>query len=527
VQRRVRRALLTVSDKAHIVPLARTLAAHGVEIFSTGNTRAALLAEGLTVLDISALTGRAEAFGGRMKTLSFEVASALLFDRDRDADEAATLDIAPIDLVAVNLYPFEAQRDQGLPLERLIEHIDIGGPTLLRAAAKNFRHVVALSHPADYAAVCAELDATGGCTTLDTRLRLMRRAFEVTRAYDTAIAAHLAHLEGAPTRTLTFGPAAPLRYGENPHQPAQLYPGAGPSPLDRVLGGKALSYNNLLDIEAALGAVRGHDAQGAAAVAVVKHGNPCGLAVASTSEAALELAWAGDPVSAFGSVIAFSRPVDADALAPLALDAPDRAARRFVEVLVAPTFSEAARALAANNKNLRLVELSATELEASTERRLVLGHLLEQSADDTLFDRLDVVAGQVELDPALCAFGVRAARQLKSNAVALVRRVDATSMQLVGMGAGQPNRVNSARLAVERARETLGLAAGGAQPDLAACYAVSDAFLPFRDTLDVLADAGVRVLLQPGGSLRDAEVVAAGGERGVAVVLTGTRHFRH
>ena len=523
MQRRVRRALLSVSNKTNIVPLAQTLAAHGVELFSTGNTRAQLLEAGLQVREVAELTRRAEAFGGRMKTLSFEVASALLFDRARDADEAAALGITPIDLVAVNLYPFEAQRDSGLPLDRLIEHIDIGGPTMLRAAAKNYEAVVALSDPGDYAAVCAELDATGGCTTLETRLRLMRRAFELTRAYDTAIADHLADLAGAPTRTLTFGPAEPLRYGENPHQSAHLYRGRGASPLDRVLGGKALSYNNLLDIEAALGAVRGQAPKDAVAVAVVKHGNPCGVAVARAADVALELAWGGDPVSAFGSVIAFSRAVDADALAPLGLDAADKAARRFVEVLVAPAFDESARALAAHNKNLRLVEFDAGEVNPPVDRRLVLGHLLEQAPDEALYDRLEVMSGQVTLDEPLCAFGVRVARQLKSNAIALVRRVDAGAMQLVGMGAGQPNRVNSARLAVERARDTL----GGALADLGACYAVSDAFLPFRDTLDVLADAGVRVLLQPGGSLRDAEIIAVGAARGVAVVMTGTRHFRH
>jgi len=523
VQRRVRRALLSVSDKTHIVPLAKRLAAHDVELFSTGNTRATLLKAGLEVREVAELTGHAEAFGGRMKTLSFEVAAAVLFDRARDADEAAALGIAPIDLIAVNLYPFEAYRDAGVPLEQLIEHIDIGGPTLLRAAAKNFAHVVALAHPADYDAVCDELDASGGFTTIETRLRLMQRAFEVTRAYDTAIADHLATLAGAPVRTLRFGPEAPLRYGENPHQAAVLLRGARPSPLERVLGGKALSYNNLLDIEAALGAVRGQATGGAVAVAVVKHGNPCGLAIGATAAQALELAWAGDPVSAFGSVIAFSQSVDADALAPLGLDAADKEARRFVEVLVAPAFDAAARALAAQSKNLRLVELDPDEVATPIERRLVLGHLLEQTQDEALFDRLEVVAGQVALDEALCAFGVRAARQLKSNAIALVRRTETGALQLVGMGAGQPNRVTSARLAVDRARETL----GGAQADLSACYALSDAFLPFRDTLDVLADAGVRVLLQPGGSLRDAEVVAAGTARGVAVVMTGTRHFRH
>lgn len=525
---RIRRALLSVWDKTGLLPLARSLAAHGVELFSTGGTRAALLADGLEVRDVQTLTGRPEAFGGRMKTLSYEIASGILFDRARDAAEAEALAIEPIDLVVVNLYPFEHHRDRGLPLDELIEYVDIGGPTMLRAAAKNFRSVTVVTDPDDYAVLVAELDANGGCTTLPTRRRLMQVAYEKTAAYDMAIAEHLAAEAGAPTRALRFGVASPLRYGENPHQPAAVFRGrSGPSPMERVIGGKALSYNNLLDVEAALAAIEG---QGPGfAVAVIKHGNPCGLAVAPTAAEALQLAWAGDPVSAFGSVIAFSGPLTAADLAPLSLD--DRANRRFVEVLVAPAFDDSARALAAHHKPLRLVELAAADLMALPDRRIVLGQLLEQERDRTLAEGYRVAAGEpgAGLDAALAEFGLRAARSVKSNAVVIVRRLDAQRLQLLGMGAGQPNRVASAQLAVKQAEATLRAAAPieGTEVAMREAYAVSDAFLPFRDTLDVLADAGVGALIQPGGSIRDAEVIEAAVERGVRLILSHVRHFRH
>jgi phosphoribosylaminoimidazolecarboxamide formyltransferase/IMP cyclohydrolase len=512
----VRRALLSVWDKEGLLPLARALAGHGVELFSTGGTRALLEADGLPVREVGELTGRPEAFGGRMKTLSFEVASALLFHRTRDAAEAEALGVSPIDLVVVNLYPFEQYRDKGLQDADLIEYIDIGGPTMIRAAAKNYAAVAVLTAPEQYAGFIAELDAQGGQTRLETRRALMAAAFERTSAYDTAIAAHMSG--GAKPMPRPVGPPRPLRYGENPHQRAALTPLGGPDPLDRVIGGKELSYNNLLDVEAALHAIEGQGEEGVA-VAVVKHGNPCGLAVAATAAEALELAWAGDPVSAFGSVISFSQPVEAADLAPLYLD--DKARRRFVEVIVAPGFSAEAQALAAHHKTLRLVRWSVAELMATPDRRFVLGQLLEQDRDLQLAEGWAHMAGPARaVDEGLAAFGVRACRSVKSNAIVIVRRTAEGALQLLGMGAGQPNRVRSAEIAVARAAAT----APGALGD--GC-AISDAFLPFRDTLDVLAEAGVQVLIQPGGSLRDPEVAAAADARGVTLIRTGTRHFRH
>ncbi len=534
----LRRALLTVWDKTGLVDLARCLASFGTELFSTGKTAALLREAGLEVRDVQELTGRPEAFGGRMKTLSYEIASALLFDRERDAAEARALGVTPIDLLVANLYPFEEHRDRGLPTDELVEYIDIGGPTLVRAAAKNSRYVASVVSPADYPALIAELTERRGALSAATRRRLMASAFEATARYDRAIADHLAGEPGerdardAPPLALgAFGAGVPLRYGENPHQRARLHPRAGAaSPTELLLSGKELSYNNLLDVEAALSTLRGHE--GGHACVVVKHGNPCGFAVAGTPAEALELAWAGDPVSAFGSVLAFSSPVTRADLAPLALDSADRAARRFVEVVVAPTFDEGARALLAEAKNLRVLPLSVDALPAAADARLCLGHLLVQDPDDTLFASLRTAThAPFSADPDLAAFGVRAARAVKSNAIAIARRAPRGGLQLLGMGAGQPNRVASARLAAARARETLRAAVGDDERALrdamGQAYAVSDAFLPFADTLEVLAEAGLRVLLQPGGSIRDGEVIARGDALGVHVVMTETRHFRH
>jgi phosphoribosylaminoimidazolecarboxamide formyltransferase / IMP cyclohydrolase len=529
----VRRALLSVWDKTGLLELAKCLAKHGTELYSTGKTASLLREGGLTVHDVTELTNRPEAFGGRMKTLSYEISSALLFDRDRDKDEAQKLGIVPIDMVVANLYPFAEYRDKGLALAELVEYVDIGGPTMVRASAKNFKHVASVVAPADYADLVKELDANAGALSLETRKRLMRSAFRATADYDMQIAEHLDEESGEPSRTLGFSTGAVLRYGENPHQSARVLTrrgGGSKSPTELLLSGKELSYNNLLDVESALAAVRGH---GPNACAVVKHGNPCGVAVGTTRARALELAWAGDPVSAFGSVIAFGGKVSRADVEPLALDHADKSKRRFVEVVVAPAFDDDAVAYLATNKNLRVLPLSAESVFSKEELRLCLGHLLVQEADDTLFTKLETATKTAHTpDRELAEFGSRVVRSVKSNAITIVKRKKDGELQLLGMGAGQPNRVASARIAVERAHATL-RAELGEETDAriaAACadaYVVSDAFLPFADTLEVVADGGFRVLLQPGGSIRDAEVVAAGDARGVAVVMTETRHFRH
>jgi phosphoribosylaminoimidazolecarboxamide formyltransferase/IMP cyclohydrolase len=471
-----------------------------------------------------------------MKTLSYEIASGLLFDRDRDAEEAKKLGISPIDLVVCNLYPFEHYRQQGLPLEQLIEYIDIGGPTMIRAAAKNVNHVAVLTDPGDYAAVTEELDRSEGALSRETRLRLMRTAFNRTADYDAAIAAHLDQLAGEPSVRLRLHGGQGLRYGENPHQKATFYPknGAheGLGALE-ILGGKELSYNNLVDLGGALDAVAGLDGP---SCAIIKHTNPCGLATATSPAEALDRAWAGDPVSAFGSVIAFNRPLDRADVTSLALDDPDKSRRRFVEIVAAPGFTDEALAYLRQHKALRILKIDPDEGLRGPEFRFVRGALLAQDPDRGAPEKLDTATTNHlgSVDTSLIQFGVHAARCVKSNAIVIVRRVGQVA-QLLGMGAGQPNRVNSVKLAIERALANLRAesALGGEEREaecrrqLGEAILVSDAFFPFADGVELALDAGVRVIIQPGGSIRDGEVIAACDQRGAVMMLTGTRHFKH
>ncbi|MBI4818689.1 MAG: bifunctional phosphoribosylaminoimidazolecarboxamide formyltransferase/IMP cyclohydrolase PurH [Deltaproteobacteria bacterium] len=542
----IRRVLLSVTDKTDLIPLARALARHGAELISTGGTRAVLAEAGLTVREISEITGKPEAFGGRMKTLSFEVASALLFDRDRDAAEAAKLGIEPIDCVVVNLYPFEKKRDEGVSDEILVENIDIGGPTLLRAAAKNHRYVTVLSDPSQYAAVISELGASGGSTSLSTRARLARAAYNRTADYDSAVAMELDRRAGTRSLRLSYGDPLQLRYGENSHQSATLFRqrGVDKSLCDMVvMGGKQLSYNNLVDLEAALGAVKDLTRPG---VAIVKHTNPCGLAAADSARHAFELAWAGDPVSAFGAVIAFNRRVELDVVRFLDFDAEPpplrrqdasatatqlKSLRKFVEILAAPEFSPEAVEYLHKHKDLRIVVIDPKKVAATRDLRFLTGAVLDQDADVELLARSEVVTrvAPKETDEELVRFGLAAVRSVKSNAIVLVRRKDG-AFQLVGMGSGQPNRLNSVRLAVEKARENLrqeGRTDEGVFEEIGRALMVSDAFFPFPDGIEVAAEAGVRCVYQPGGSIRDKAVIERCDQLGVVMVFTGLRHFKH
>lgn len=537
MERKIQRALISVSDKAGVVELGKALAGQGCEIVSTGGTGRALAAAGVPIVDIATVTGNPEAFGGRMKTISFEIESAILFDRDRDAAEAESLGITPIDLVVCNLYPFRAARDAGAPLDELVEQIDVGGPTMIRAAAKNYRHVTVVCRPSDYAALVQELATRGGATSLETRERLMREAFHHTADYDAMIAEALDERFGETSLRLSFRDARCLRYGENAHQPAVLLraAGAATSLCDlEVLGGKELSYNNIVDLHAALDAVRDLEAVGCA---VIKHTNPCGLAQAADGRAALDLAWRSDPVSAFGSVVAVNRPVDRRAVEFLELDAADRTRRKFVEAIVAPGFSPDAVALLRANENLRIVVFDPSRLPRGRDVKILAEAALVQTSDDALWEKTDVVTSRRPADVGvgepllgrLLRFGTIAARQVKSNAIVIVGETGG-ALRLLGMGAGQPNRVVSTRLAVERARATLaaeGLDEAGVRAALGRAVLVSDAFFPFPDSLDVAAAAGVAAFVQPGGSIRDKEVVARADALGVAMVMTGTRHFRH
>ncbi len=544
---KIRRALISVSDKTGVVEFSRALAGMGVEILSTGGTAKALRDAGVAVRDVSDFTGFPEMLDGRVKTLHPRVHAGLLYRRDLPAHEAAMRQhgLDPIDLVCVNLYPFEATVARpDVPLEEAIEQIDIGGPTMIRSAAKNMKFVTVIVDPADYGRVLDELRAQGGETTETLRFELGRKVFARMAAYDGAIAAWLAEHgpEGAaaavPPFVLSRANGVKLRYGENPHQSAVFYrdPPTGEAAIahTRQLHGKEMSFNNYLDGDAALETAK--ELAGDSAVAIVKHMNPCGCATGATLADAFEAAWGGDPVSAFGSVIAVTQPVD------LALA--ERLKGRFVEALIAPGFAtDALEFLRKKSKDLRLLELEQPMTAPRPGRafRQVGGGVLVQDRDVGLMQLWNVPTQATFPDrqQKLAEFGVKVCKHVKSNAIVIVRETAPGRFALLGMGPGQPNRVDSVRkLAVARAHENLArmyeetkvygqTPAEYAQGVLAECVLVSDAFFPFPDNIEQAAEAGLRYIVQPGGSMRDEEVVAACDRFGIAMAFTGMRHFLH
>jgi len=524
----VKRALLSTADKTGIVELARGLVETGCEIISTGGTAAALREAGVPVTALDAVTGFPEILGGRVKTLHPAVHGALLAVRadERHTAELARHGIRPIDLVAVTLYPFEAALARGSDERTLVEEIDIGGVTLLRAAAKNFRDVVVLSDPAQYGAVLDEIRRTH-TVVLETRRRLAREAFERTTAYDRTIGGWLGNAGGGapaadgprpfPARLrLSFEKAQDLRYGENPHQRGAFYrdgdagraAGTPPSVATaRQIAGKELSYNNIYDLDAALELVREFDET---AAVVVKHGIPCGVAIARTVRDAYLRARDGDPVSAFGGIVALNRPIDRAAA--------DAIGETFLEAVIAPAFDEDAVAALARKKAVRLLEtgpLGPAGPSAGVDWRRVRGGLLVQDRDilDLVETNLQVVTSRAPTarEWADLRFAWTVCRHVRSNAIVFAR-----DQQVVGVGAGQPNRVESVRIA--------GRVAGDRARG--ACMA-SEAFFPFADGVEAGAAAGITAVIQPGGSKRDPEVVAAAEAAGIAMVTTGIRHFRH
>lgn len=508
----VRRALLAVSDKTGVVEFARGLEALGIELLSTGGTAATLTAGGVAVREVSEHTGFPEIMDGRVKTLHPTIHGGILGRRAADAETMAQHGIAPIDLVVVNLYPFEETiaREDVTP-EEAVENIDIGGPTLLRAAAKNHAHVLAVVDPDDYSRVLGMLDQGG--TTPDERRSFAARAFAHTANYEASIAGWFAE-ETFPDRlTLGFVKRAGLRYGENPHQAAAFYVGRRPEPgtVGNLVQwqGKELSYNNIADTDAALQCVQAFDAP---ACVIVKHSNPCGVAVAEDLGAAYERAFATDPTSAFGGIVAFNRAVDAGTLEAVVEN-------QFAEVVTAPEVTEEARDAARRRKNLRLLTVGdpAPGLPGREFRR-VGGGLLVQDQDVLCLDEgaLRTVTAREPTDPEMAdlLFAWKVAWFVKSNAIVYAR-----DGRTVGVGAGQMSRVVSARIASMKAADA-GLAVDGA-------VMASDAFFPFRDGVDAAAEAGIRAVIQPGGSMRDAESIEAADEHGIAMVFTGVRHFRH
>lgn len=524
----VRRALLSVSDKTGVIDLARALAERGVDLVSTGGTAKAIRDAGLPVRDISEVTNFPEMMDGRVKTLHPMVHGGLLAVRDDPAHAAAMTEhgIGAIDLVVVNLYPFQQTVAKGAERPEIIENIDIGGPSMVRSAAKNHGYVSILTDPADYADFLAELAANDGASTLKTRQRLAAKAFAATAAYDSAIAQWFAFADQGEAFPATLPLAftkhpETLRYGENPHQVAALYlPQKGGQGIAQAeqLQGKALSYNNLNDADAALELVS-EFIDGPPTVVIVKHANPCGVASGETLLEAYQAAFACDTVSAFGGIIACNRPLDAETAEAIS--------GIFTEVVVAPDASPEAREIFARKKNLRL--LLSGELPNPARPGLMMksiaGGLLVQSRDNGRLtdDMLKVVTKRAPTEQELadCRFAWTVAKHVKSNAI-----VYAKGGATAGVGAGQMNRLESARIAAWKAKDAADKA-GWAEPRTIGSAVASDAFFPFADGLLAAVEAGATAVIQPGGSIRDDEVIAAADEAGLAMVFTGMRHFRH
>jgi phosphoribosylaminoimidazolecarboxamide formyltransferase / IMP cyclohydrolase len=525
--RRVTRALLSVSDKSGLIEFARALAAHGIDLVSTGGTAKAIAAAGLKVTDVSELTGFPEMMDGRVKTLHPKVHGGLLAIRD-NAEHAQAMrlhDIAPIDLLVVNLYPFEATVDKGAGFEACIENIDIGGPAMIRAAAKNHDDVAVVVEPQDYQAVLDELAANQGATTLTLRRRLAAKAYARTAAYDAAISNWFAReLKTDAPDFRAFGGRLIqlLRYGENPHQGAAFYrtpdkrPGVATA---RQLQGRELSYNNINDTDAAYECIAEFDSGRTAACVIVKHANPCGVAEGSDLVSAYRKALACDSTSAYGGIVALNRTLDADAARTIT--------KIFTEVIIAPDATEEAIAIVAARRNLRLLlagglpDPRATGLTAKT----VAGGLLVQSRDNAVVDDMELKVATkrapTEAELRDLRFAFRVAKHVKSNTIVYVK-----DLATVGIGAGQMSRVDSARIAARKAQDAaneLKLAT----PMTKGSAVASDAFFPFADGLLVAIEAGATAVIQPGGSVRDDEVIKAADDAGIAMVFTGVRHFKH
>ncbi|MBI1394570.1 MAG: bifunctional phosphoribosylaminoimidazolecarboxamide formyltransferase/IMP cyclohydrolase [Betaproteobacteria bacterium] len=516
-----RHALISVSDKTGVVEFARALSGFGIRLLSTGGTARLLAEAGIPVTEVASYTGFPEMLDGRVKTLHPKVHAGILARRElpEHAEAMAREGLGYIDFVVVNLYPFrETIARAGCTLEEAIENIDIGGPTMVRAAAKNYQHVAVVTDPADYAPLVAEMQSSGGAVALGTRFTLARKAFSHTAQYDGAISNYLTALNPDLSRqafpevlNVSFVKSQDLRYGENPHQSAAFYRDARPvhgslSTYTQIQG-KELSYNNIADADAAWECVK---TLGRAGCVIIKHANPCGVAEAPTNLEAYRRAFATDPTSAFGGIIAFNEELDGATAAEVV--------RQFVEVVIAPSFTDDARAAFAPKTNVRLLEVPFGIQPNDFDFKRVGGGLLVQSPDARNIDsaELRVVTKRAPSPEQMkdLLFAWRVAKFVKSNAI-----VFCGGGRTLGVGAGQMSRIDSARIASIKAKN--------ADLSLAGSVVASDAFFPFRDGLDVVADAGAVAVIQPGGSMRDEEVIAAADERDIAMVFTGVRHFRH
>lgn len=525
--RPIARALLSVSDKTGLIDFARALSERGVALVSTGGTAKAIAEAGLAVEDVSALTGFPEMMDGRVKTLHPKVHGGLLAIRGDGGHEASMAEhaILPIDLLVVNLYPFEAALAREAGFDDMVENIDVGGPAMIRGASKNHAFVTVVVESSDYAAVLAEMDANSGATSAELRRRLAAKAFSRTAAYDAAIGTWLSQVSGEatpPFKSLGGSLVQSLRYGENPHQTAAFY-----RTTERRFGvstavqlqGKELSYNNINDTDAAYELAGEFDAERTAACVIVKHANPCGVAEGADLVEAYERALACDPVSAFGGIVALNRTLDAEAARKIV--------EIFTEVIIAPDADEEAREIVAGKKNLRLLIAGGLPdpRAPGTAIRTVAGGYLAQSRDNAVIDDLELrivtSRGPSERELADLRFAFRVAKHVKSNAI-----VYAKDLATVGVGAGQMSRIDSARIAALKAKDAA-FAAGLGAPLTLGSVVASDAFFPFADGLDVAIEAGATAVIQPGGSMRDDEVIARADKAGLAMLFTGVRHFRH
>lgn len=527
----IKRALISVTDKSHLSSLVETLHKNNVEIISTGGTKKFIEDLGIPVTSIEKLTGNPEAFGGRMKSISFPVTSALLYRRHHptDLDEARELKIEAIDLVVCNLYPFDQYAGKNSEEDTLIENIDIGGPLMLRASAKNYESVTVLSDISDYEKFMSSFVTSKGAISFKMRREFAIKTFTRIAQYDCLIAEELSNRfldseDQAPLPWLSITPKETLRYGENPHQWAKVFKFKNTKSkinlIDaEVIQGKELSYNNWVDADAAWRVMSdtSHISKGKKIVSIIKHANPCGLSVANSLIGALTEAWAGDSVSSFGGIIAFSDEVDLECARFLN--------ERFIEVVIAPNYSADALKLFQKKKNVRILKVPVREkTESEFIVKSISGGLLMQNEDESNGSSEELKLATITPMSAealeLADFGILACKHLKSNGIALVCKTDKGHLTLAGTGMGQPNRLDSLKLLAKIRAEQKGLS-------MDKMLLISDAFFPFADSVDVCNEVGIRAIIQPGGSIRDDEVIEACNRYGISMMTTGKRHFRH
>lgn len=520
---KIKRALISVSDKSNLLPLSSKLIELGVEIISTGGTGKFFRDNNINFTPIEKVTGNPEAFEGRMKTISFQILSSLLYKRysDNDIKQAKELNITPIDLVICNLYPFDKVVEKGGDFNELIENIDIGGPTMIRAAAKNMESVTVCTDVDNYEKLLNILESNNGSVDFNTRKTFALQTFQKMGEYDSMIASTLEKEINGESDTIHISGVnkIPLRYGENPHQSAKaISTTSGDTLLNTTpIQGKQISYNNYLDADAAIRCTKDlcdlSNQNFSYCVTIIKHSNPCGAAVSNSALNALQLAWSGDPISSFGSIIAFSSKVDESIAEWLS--------NKFVEIIIAPKFTEDALKIFSKKKNLRLIEMPIHYNKSAPMIRSITGGFLVQNEDtqaDSDFNQ--VTNKQFDTNKVeLAKFGTTVVKHLKSNAIVLVQEMN-DGLQIIGAGMGNPNRLISLDQSVKKAKEN-GI------KDLSSSILVSDAFFPFRDNINLANNHNIKYIIQPGGSIKDNEVIEACNDFNIAMVFTGTRHFRH